>query len=75
MAVAAWGLANAALLGVLGMQSFVLAVLALPLVYLGQSLGSRCCEFGSDNLHKRIAVVALVAVALSSILKGLLGLF
>jgi uncharacterized protein len=73
-AVAALGLINAALLQVLGLQSFLLAVLALPLVYLGQVLGQRCCEFGSDHVHRWIAIVALVGIAFSSILKGLLDM-
>lgn len=72
--VAAFGLINLAVLQLVTAQSLLLAVLSLPFVYSVQYIGQRLSEYGSDRFHKQVAIVALIAIAVSSILKGLMDI-
>lgn len=72
--LAAFGLINLAVLHLVTAQSLLLAVLSLPFVYSVQYLGLRLSAYGSDRFHKHVAIVALTAIAVSSIVKGVLDI-
>jgi uncharacterized membrane protein YfcA len=74
-AVTPVALVSAIVLGLLTLDSFVMAVLALPVMYAGQIVGQWAFKFGSDTAHKRVAIVCLALIALSAAVKGVSEFF
>ncbi len=72
------GLASAIALGLVTRDILMLAVLSLPGFWIGNWVGARLFELGSEQAYRRIAILCLIAMAigsaapaLASLLKGM----
>lgn len=58
--------ASAAALGLITRQTLILAAAALPAFLIGNLIGARLFELGSEKTYRRIALACLVAMAIGS---------
>ena len=75
LANSVFALVSALVLRLVSIEMAVITLLMLPVMYVGQRIGLRFFDRGSDRTHRMIAIVCLAAIALGAALKGLSGHF
>lgn len=71
LATSVAALASAAAIGLVGRETILMSVLALPVMWVGTWCGAQGFHRGDERLHRRVSVLCLAGIAAASIAKGL----
>ncbi|WP_293853921.1 sulfite exporter TauE/SafE family protein [uncultured Alsobacter sp.] len=71
LATSVAALGSAAAVGLMGRDTVVLSIVALPVMWVGTWCGAQGFHRGDAKLHRRVSVLCLAGIAAASIAKGL----
>ena len=71
LATSVAALASAAAVGLVGRETVLMSVVALPVMWAGTWCGAQGFHRGDERLHRRVSVLCLAGIAAASIAKGL----